>query len=370
MGLWPGGFFTAYGISSYGSSAIKDSGALIPVNTAGILPSLVVNDSASALMQLTFTQFLAPWVGVAVGKFNGLAGDNNAFAHDFRTQFMNLGLTFNVAAITAPVSAWGGSLIFVPWKGALLSIGVLDPNGTPLDNSLDDVFADGIMLATEARVEIKPFGLVGHQLVGFLWSNKQRVTFLQDPRNTGVLLLENRFPRLADPGPVLRRIIDRFFPDLNVPAEPLNTRDDTWTVYYNFDQYLWSPSSDPTKGIGIFFRFGVSDGKVNPVKYHFSVGFSGNGIVPGRPDDTFGIGWSRVELTNDLLPALRQRVDIGLQREDAIELYYNFALAKSIGITLDLQVVDPAATKTASSTGGLKALDTAVIGGLRAYVRF
>jgi hypothetical protein len=34
---------------------------------------------------------------VAVGKFNGLLGDNNAFAHDFRTQFLILGLNFNAA---------------------------------------------------------------------------------------------------------------------------------------------------------------------------------------------------------------------------------------------------------------------------------
>jgi len=226
------------------------------------------------------------------------------------------------------------------------------------------------MVASEARVAVKPFGLVGHQLLGFLWSNKERVQLLQDPGDTAALLLVNRFPRLADPGPVLRRIIALRFPDLATPPQPLKTRGETWTVYYNFDQYLWSPRSDPKKGLGVFFRFGVSDGKVNPVKYAYNVGLSGNGIVPGRPNDTFGIGWSRLELSDDLLPVLRRRFDIGLDREDAVELYYNVAVVKSIGATLDLQVVNPALTKTASGSGGVKNVDTAVVGGLRAFVRF
>jgi porin len=370
MGLWPGAFLTAYAMSGYGSSVLKDSGALIPVNVAAILPAVAVDEPATALMQLTFAQFLAPWVGVMVGKIYTLGSDMNAFAHDWRTQFLNLNLNVNAVLLTAPISAWGGSLIFVPMEGALVTLGVLDPNGTPLDNSLDDVFEDGVVLAAEGRFTIKPFGLVGHQLLGFMWSNKERVALRQDPGNTAALLLQNRFPRLADPGPILRRIIERFFPELAVPAGPLRTLDETWSLYYNFDQYLWSPAGDPTKGFGMFFRFGVSDGKVNPVKYSFNVGFSGNGIVPGRPHDTFGVGWSRVELSDDLLAALRSRVDIGLEREDAIEIYYKLALAKSIGLSLDLQIVPPAVKKTVSSSGGLKDVDTAVIGGARAFVRF
>ena len=45
-------------------------------------------------------------------------------------------------------------------------------------------------------------------------------------------------------------------------------------------------------------------------------------------------------------------------------------LAKSIGLSLDLQIVPPAVKKTVSSSGGLKDVDTAVIGGARAFVRF
>ena len=283
MGLWPGGFLTAYAMSSYGTTVIKDSGALIPVNTAGILPAVAVDEPTTALMKLTFAQFLATWVGVVVGKFNTLEGDNNDFAHDYRTQFINMGLNFNLTAALAPISAWGGALVFLPWQGAMITAGVVDPDGSPTDNSFDHVFESGVMVTSEARFTVKPFGLVGHQLVGGLWSNKDRVALRQDPGNTAELLLENRFPRLADPGPLLGRIINRFFPELATPPEPLKTKEDTWAVYYNFDQFVWSPAGDPTRGIGVFFRVGVSDGKVNPIKRHFNVGISGKGIVPGGP---------------------------------------------------------------------------------------
>ena len=70
------------------------------------------------------------------------------------------------------------------------------------------------------------------------------------------------------------------------------------------------------------------------------------------------------------MPVLRRRLDIGLDHENAIEMYYNFAVAKSIGVSLDLQVVNPALTKRVTSSAGIKDVDTAVVGGLRAFVRF
>jgi porin len=226
------------------------------------------------------------------------------------------------------------------------------------------------MVIGEGRVTVKPFGLVGHQLVGFTWSNKQRTALQQDPGNLATLLLTDRFPRLVNPGPVVRRIIERFFPQLLEPAQPLATVSDTWAVYYNFDQYLWSPRGDPDRGVGVFFRFGVSDGRVNPAKYHYNVGIGGKGVIPGRPNDTFGIGWSWVEFSDDLLAFLRQRIDIGLDREDAVELHYNAALTAWLGVSLDLQVVDPGLGKTVNGTRRLENVDTAVVGGLRVLLRF
>src|SRR4029434_2668703 len=146
-----------------------------------------------------------------------LDADNNAFAHNYRTQFLNFGLNINQAATLAPLSAWGGVIVIVPWKDALLTASVIDPDGTPRDNSLSGLFSNGVMVGSEGRVTIRPSVLVGHQLVGGYWSNKERLTIEQDPSNIARFLLESRFPRLQDPGPVLQRILERFFPQLLVP---------------------------------------------------------------------------------------------------------------------------------------------------------
>ena len=83
-------------------------------------------------------------------------------------------------------------------------------------------------------VKITLFGLTGHQLVGGSWSKKERLALERDPENIARQLAFQRFPRPQDPGPVLRRILARFFPNLLLPVRPLATKSD----YYNLDQYL------------------------------------------------------------------------------------------------------------------------------------
>src|SRR5262249_23905689 len=152
----------------------------------------------------------------------------------------------------------------------------------------------------------------------------------------GLILLRERFPRLQDPGPVLQRILERFAPGLLGPTQPLNEESSYWSVYYNFDQYLWNPGGDKTRGLGMFFRFGASDGNPNPIKYGYNVGVSGSGIVPGRPRDSFGVGWARTELSDKFLPEVRARIaGIGLDKEDAVEMYYNFEVTRAVSATLD-----------------------------------
>lgn len=91
---------------------------------------------------------------------------------------------------------------------------------------------------------------------------------------------------------------------------------------------------------------------------------------PGRPRDTFGIGWARTEFSGDFVPFLRQRLALGLDREDAIEMYYNASLTRWLNATLDLQIVNPGLKKTLDSSGRLTDVNTAVVAGLRIYARF
>src|SRR5499426_764129 len=222
LGLWPGGFFNIMAMTSFGENVDKASGALLPVSVISLLPE-PGKENFTGLMNLSYMQFFSKQFGVAVGKLYLLSADDNAFAHNFRPTFLYPGLAFNMPLDLFPFTAYGAPLIFAPWDGAQFTVGVVDPDGTAQNNDISEAFSKGVLVSAEGRVTIKPFGLVGHQLVGFGWSNKERFKIDQDPANIFRLFLTNNFPRLNDPGPILRKMIERFFPELLVPIQPLRT---------------------------------------------------------------------------------------------------------------------------------------------------
>ncbi|HSE05843.1 MAG TPA: carbohydrate porin [Methylomirabilota bacterium] len=368
LGLWPGGFFKIIGNTGFGENVLQDSGALVPVNTAALVPE--PNEPSSGLMHATFTQFLSPKVGLVAGKVFTFDAGPGEFTGDSRTQFLNTGLALPMSLALVPISAYGGGLIVLPWEGVVLSALALDPSGTVKNNDVSEAFDDGVALLASGQVAVKPLGLRGTQRVGFMWSDKEHLSLDQDPSNLARFLLTEQFPRLGNPGPVLRRILERFFPQLLVPVQPANRENSTWAMFYGFDQYLWHPAGDTGRGIGVFFTFGTSDGEANPIKYSYSMGIGGKGVVPGRPRDTFGVGWARTELSDNFLPFLREQLGLGLEREDAVEIFYNASITPWVSATLDLQVIDPALTRTLGSSGRLENVDTAMVAGLRLQIRF
>ena len=277
-----------------------------------------------------------------------------------------------MTTVFVPISAFGGGVIALPTKDINLSLLALSSDGTPTSNDIGEAFNKGTMLVGSGAVTIRPFGLVGHQDFSFLWSSQDRYSLEQSPANLALLLLQNRFPRLQNPGPILAQILADFFPNLG-PAVPPNRVNSSWAVGYGFDQYLWQPSGDSRHGIGVFFSANASDANPNPIKYSFLAGVGGKGVVPGRPDDSFGLGFARTQFSSAFVPFLRQRLSLGLEHEDAFEAYYNAAITGWLNATADLQVVDPGLKKALNSSGSgmsLMNVDTALIAGLRLRVRF
>jgi porin len=66
LGLWPGGFFKVSADTGFGSNAFQDAGAIVPVNTAALIPA--PNDRTTALMNASLTQFLSPQFGVVLSQ--------------------------------------------------------------------------------------------------------------------------------------------------------------------------------------------------------------------------------------------------------------------------------------------------------------
>jgi porin len=368
-GLWPGGFLMVSADTGFGTNLFGNSGAIVPVNAATLFPAF--NDHATVLTNATFMQFLSEKFGLVLGKFNTLILNKQEFYGDYATQFLNTAFLFPMTLEQVPLSAYGGGLIGLPTKNIVLSVIALDPNGTATSNSFNNVFNNGAMVVGSGRLTIRPFDLVGHQNLGVSWSNKERFSLEQDPSNLARLLLQERFPRLEDLGPNLEEILARFFPGLLQPVVPANRKSSSWSVSYAADQYFWQPKGDDKHGVGAFVSIGASDGNPNPVKWAFVAGIGGKGVGPARPDDSFGIGFARTQFSGAFIPFLRENLNLGLEHEDALEMYYNLAITGWLTATADIQVINQALNKTLNPSGfSLVNVNNATIAGIRFRVRF
>lgn len=365
LGLWQGGYFKFQGDTGFGSNALHDSGALVPVNTAALIPG--VNERTTVLMNATYTHFFSPKLEVQVGKINTLDVSGTEFFGDYRTQFLNI-VSYPMTLEQEPISSFGGSVIAIPSKDVSLSGTVLGASGTPDSNDIGKAF-DGVLAIGAATLTIKPFGLLGHQSLSIEWNDERRFSLNQDPGNLLAFLQQQQFPRLANPSPLLSAILTRFFPNLGAPTKPPNQTKSSWAMGYSFEQYVWQPDDNPHHGIGLFFGFGASDGNPNPVQYSFFGGLGGNGVVRGRRDDSWGIGAADTEFSGAFLPFLRQQLNLGLQHEEAVEMYYNAALTPWLNTTFDLQIVSPGVSRALNAAGQLANIDTAVVLGGRVRVR-
>lgn len=141
------------------------------------------------------------------------------------------------------------------------------------------------------------------------------------------------------------------FPDI-----PIATKNGSWSLLWNADQFLWQDPCDPSRGWGLFGRAGISDGNPNPIEWSVSFGVGGQSQLTGREDDRFGIGWYYVGISDELGPVLANLIDDG----QGVELFCDIAVNECFRLAVDLQVVDP----------NFAGSDTAVVPGIRGRMEF
>jgi porin len=342
MGLWPGGFLTAELEWNFGKGVNGRNGGLMPVNTNQIFP--VPGEEGIALPALNFTQFLSEYGGVFVGKLDTTSGDMNEFAHGKGdTQFMNTALNLNPAILmAAPYSTLGAGVVILPTKdpkASIVTLSVVSADGKASTSGLDNLNDDRLSYTGEARVRTGFFGLTGHQLVGAIYSNKDRTS--TDQR----LVLE--------PG-----------------SNFIDQKSDSWSVYYNFDQYLYEPVKGSGKGFGLFGRFAVTDGNPNFMQYVYSLGVGGKGVMGCRPHDRFGIGWYYVDIKSATLEGPFATREF-LRDEQGVEAYYSFALTPWALLTPNVQYIHGAQRQTVALRPANRSdIDDATIMGVRLQVLF
>jgi porin len=342
LGMWPGGFLTVELEGNFANSVNGNTGALMPANSSQLYPE-PTGDNFN-LPQLSFAQFVSPYAGLIFGKLDTISnGDDNEFAHGKGdTQFFNLAFNLNpTLAIAVPYSTLGAGIIVLPTKdpaAAIVTFSVVQANGTASTPGFDDLTTNKLTYAGEGRVRTGFFGLGGHQLVGGLYSNKE---FTSIDQRLGFAVENRAFAK----------------------------KDGSWAVYYNCDQFLYETSKDSGRGVGLFARFGASDGNPNLMHYFYSAGIGSTGLIPSRPNDRFGLGYYYLEVSSpEFQGPLRTRKF--LRDEWGFEAFYNVALTPWLLLTPDIQVIGPSQKQRVISLVDRKSVDTAVALGFRLQVVF
>ena len=326
LGLWPGGFLAVEVEGNFNTSVNGYTGALMPVNNSQMFPRPV--DDNLNVPAFNYTHIFSPYVAVMFGKFATLtsnAGDMNEFAHGKGdTQFMNMAFNLNpVVATTVPYSALGAGAIVLPTKNpndAIVSFMVMQTNGQSNFTGFSDLNQNLLTFVGEGRIKTNFFGLTGHQLFGAAYSNKEYGSIDQNAR-------------------------------VIIQSGEIEKEKGSWNIHYNFDQYLYEPKKGSGQGIGIFGRFGVSDGNPNFMQYFYSIGVGGKGIIPGRPLDQFGIGYYYLDINNPKFTGPLANRSL-LRDEYGFEAYYNCALTPWMRLTPNIQILRPAQKVVTSVTTG------------------
>ena len=106
----------------------------------------------------------------------------------------------------------------------------------------------------------------------------------------------------------------------------------------------------------MFGRFGWSDGNVNPFQGVYSFGSSGKGSIPERDNDTWGIGYTYIDFSDDMPRPMHKSYS------QTVELYYNIEVTPWLHVTPDLQII--------GNPSGDSDNETAIVAGLRMHMTF
>jgi porin len=339
LGLWPGGFLTVELEGNWKNSVNGKTGALNPVNANQLFP-LPIGDNV-ALPNLSFAQFLSHYFGLFAGKLQTIStGDENEFAHGKGdTQFLNLAFNFNPTLLMIPYSTLGTGALLLPTADPnqlIMNFSVLSASGKASTAGFDNL--NGAIFAGSGRVRTGFFGLTGHQTLGAIYSNREY------------------------------RSIDQRL-GFVIGNRPLAKKVDTWAMYYNFDQFLYETAKGSEKGVGVFGRFGASEGNPDPEQYFYSIGVGGKGMLPSREYDQFGIGYFYSSINN---PTLQTPFAVRsfLRDEWGFEAFYNIALTPWLRVTPDVQVVGPSQKREATSLLAGEYISTATVLGARVQLIF
>jgi len=306
-GLWPGLSLTAQGNFNYGETVNGSAGSLIAENAALYFPGIEGAD-ASDVMALYLTQDFGKLVSVSVGKLSlvEFARGTPLRGGGGVDTFWNVNLATPITG-NSPPTIYGAMarLNTDPVSFAFMVFDSQDATNTPLFSNL---FENGVNIQATATLKTSIAGRTGYYGIKGIYSTRE--------------------------GPDLSHLI----PPPGIETIP--NEKGSYYVSLSMQQYLIQDSENPSRGWGVFAEMTKSDGNPNTLEWSTYVGLGGSSMIPGRPDDKFGIAYFRYGLSEDLKEEL---APFGaLQDESGFEVFYNVAVTPWFRITADVQFVTPA----------------------------
>jgi porin len=315
--ILPGALLTLRAESRWGNSGILNTGQGVPMNTAALTPTNYTDFDEGyglAVTQLSYLQMLSTKFGLLAGKLDLFGnGDMNEFATGRgRTQFMNWSLNYGTSQLIVPASTLGVGMVILPnerWNIVTMLTSATECVSSNCFKDLDDKGGASI---TSVGYQYQMGGLPGGVTGNFIY------LFDKDFTKFGGGL------PVPPPGPGVG-----------------STKDHSWIAGGTFWQYISTKEShdgpldlmnrkQDLAGWGIFGRLTFADDKTNPWKTSVALGLGARGVIDGRPDDMFGVGYFYNGLTEK---GLIEKLDDG----QGVEGYYNAAILPSLRLSLNLQ---------------------------------
>ncbi|MGB5613933.1 MAG: carbohydrate porin, partial [Sedimenticolaceae bacterium] len=274
---------------------------------------------------------------IGLGKYDTYDSANEFAGGRGRSQWWNMNLNMPVSpALIIPYSVLGGVALYMPNPNMTIT-GMVATSTDTSDrsgfNDLDDGMFGLLSLADQYQIGSLPggFGL----MYGYGWDGN------------------------------FNEINGR----INIDDGQLSPtkKDSTWFFSADAWQYLWveGDSSQPVdinngrqdlQGVGVFFRVQTADKDTNPVDYVVSAGVNAKGLIPGRDNDSMGLGFSY-----NRFQSARFFNALGIDdTSSVVELFYNIEITPAVHLNLDAQVANSA----------LPNIDTATILGASLQIQF
>ncbi len=304
LGLWEGGGLHTHLTYRDGSLRGSQGGALLPVNTDGVIP-LASKDELVAT-SLYVSQRFGATTRLMIGKINVLDLISGPFFGGWGTdRFWNLAFVAPPTGVVPPVIM--GAVLGHASPPFALNVMVFDPNDQTTNYSPKELFNDGVNVS------------LGLSWTGALAGRRSSAGITGTYSTAeGIDLSEIALP-----------------PELRT-----TTKQGSYNVGVDLSHLLLERPQANGRGLGVYARAAIADGNPNPIRGSFVGGIAGEGMVAGRPNDTFGIGYFYYGFSKDLRNSVAPLVEF--EDEQGVEAYYTFVPVPWLRLTADLQWVDPA----------------------------